>query len=211
MTGAQLANSNLTSANFQDCTLTDATPPAKGRWGGAKLSGNIGTAPMKQLGFSCAEVKAMGMVQGLKAAGYTCAEAKQGGYTCAEARQGGYTCAEAKQAGYTCAEAKQAGFNPRECMQAGFTHQEGQAVGYPSDKYYWDNGEAPAENRTQVDPRLARPPPPPPSARRGGPRPPPCRRVRPAPCVRPAGVASPRCRLTPARARGVLAWRRREI
>jgi hypothetical protein len=30
-------------------------------------------------------------------------------------------------------------------------------------------------------------------------------------CVRPAGVASPRCRLTPARARGVLAWRRREL
>jgi hypothetical protein len=33
-------------------------------------------------------------------------------------------------------------------------------------------------------------------------------RVLPAPCVRPAGGASPRCRPTPARARGALAWRR---
>jgi uncharacterized protein YjbI with pentapeptide repeats len=209
LTGAQLANGNLTSANLQDCTLTDTTLPAKGRWGGAKLSGNIGTAPMKQLGFSCAEVKAMGVVQGLKAAGYTCAEAKQAGYveglkaagytcteakqagyveglkavgyTCAEAKQAGYTCAEVKQGGYTCAEAKQAGFNPRECMQAGFTFQEGSAAGFHHGSWtssYWSDGKAPAENRTPVDPRRARPPPPPPSARRGGPRPSPCRRAR---------------------------------
>jgi hypothetical protein len=52
----------------------------------------------------------------------------------------------------------------------------------------------------------------PPFTRRGGPPPPPCRRAcGPRACVRPAGVASPRCQLTPARARGVLAWRRREI
>jgi len=142
LTGAQLANGNLTSANLQGCTLTDATLPAKGRWGGAKrakLSGNFGTAPIKQLGFSCAEVKAMGMVQGLKAAGYTCAEAKQAGYTCAEAKQAGYV-EGLKAAGYTCAEAKQAGFNPRECMQAGFTSQEGVAAGYPFQHYHWYNG-----------------------------------------------------------------------
>ena len=132
MTGAQLANGNLTSANFQDCTLTDAKLPAKGRWGGvkrAKLSGNFGTAPIKQLGFSCAEVKAMGMVQGLKAAGYTCAEAKQAGYTCAEARQGGYTCAEAKQGGYTFAEMKQGGY-VEGLKAAGYTLAEVKQVGY---------------------------------------------------------------------------------
>jgi hypothetical protein len=141
------------------------------------------------------------MVQGLKAAGYTCAEVKQagytlaemkqGGYTCAEARQVGYTCAEARQAGfveglkaagYTCAEAKQAGFNPRECMQAGFTFKEGIAAGfpdfvnYPGSSSYWSAGKPPP----RIEPRLTlaaralrlRAHP---SARRGGPRPPPCR------------------------------------
>jgi uncharacterized protein YjbI with pentapeptide repeats len=146
---ADLSDCDLSHASLRDCTLTDATPPAKGRWGGAKLSGNIGTVPMKQLGFSCAEVKAMGMVQGLKAAGYTCAEARQGGY------------------------------NPKECMLAGFTFQEAQAAGYRCDVFWWNGGEAPAENRTQVDPA--------------------------------AGVVSSRCGLTPARARGVLAWRRRDL
>jgi uncharacterized protein YjbI with pentapeptide repeats len=247
---ADLSDCDLSHASLRNCTLTDATPPAKGRWGGAKLNG--GTAPMKQLGFSCAEVKAMGMVQGLKAAGYTCAEAKQagyieglkaagytcaevkqvgytlaemkqGGYTCAEAKQAGYTlaevkqagyveglkaagytCSEAKQAGYTCAEAKQAGyveglkaagytlaevkqggytcaemkqagFNPRECKQAGFTFQEGKEAGYSYD--YEAGWGSCSGNRTQVDPRRARPPPPPPSAWRGGLRPPPCRRA----------------------------------
>jgi hypothetical protein len=138
---------------LRDCTLTDATPPAKGRWGGAKLNG--GTVPMKQLGFSCAEVKAMGVVQGLKAAGYTCAEAKQGGYT----------CAEAKQAGYTLAEMKQAGFIPRECMQAGFTYEEGWAAGFRGRfDHEWNGGKPPP----RIEPRLnlaaralrLRPPPP---------------------------------------------------
>jgi hypothetical protein len=98
-------------------------------------------------------------------------------------------CVMVKAAGYTCAEAKQAGFNPRECMQAGFAFLEGQAAGYrPGDgihkeQWYWSNGKAPAENRTQVDPA----------------------------CGPAAGVVSSRCGLTPARARGVLAWRRREL
>jgi hypothetical protein len=149
---ADLSDCDLSHASLRDCTLTDATPPAKGRWGGAKLNG--GTVPMKQLGFSCAEVKAMGVVQGLKAAGYTCAEAKQGGYTCAEMKQGGYTCAEAKQAG----------FNPRECKQAGFTYEEGWAAGYGSNEHHWDAGKPPP----RIEPRLnlaaralrLRPPPP---------------------------------------------------
>jgi uncharacterized protein YjbI with pentapeptide repeats/biotin operon repressor len=210
---ADLSDCDLSHASLRDCTLTDATPPAKGRWGGAKLSGNIGTAPMKQLGFSCAEVKAMGMVQGLKAAGYTCAEAKQSGYTLAEMKQVGYTCAEAKQAGYveglkaagyTCAEAKQAGFNPRECKQAGFTSQEGWAAGFPSSygSSDWNNGKPPPriEPRLTLAARALRLRPPLRPARRAAAAavPP---RVRPAPCVRPAGVASPRCRLTPAHAR----------
>jgi hypothetical protein len=72
----------------------------------------------------------------------------------------------------------------------------------------------PSENRTQLDPRRARPPP-----SRAPPHPPPgeaaapCRRAcgpRPA-CGPGAGVASPRCRDSHARscARGVLTWRRR--
>jgi len=157
---ADLSDCDLSHASLRDCTLTDATPPAKGRWGGAKLSG---TVPMKQFGFSCAEVKAMGMVQGLKAAGYTCAEAKQAGYV-EGLKAAGYTCAEAKQGGYTCAEAKQAGFNPRECMQAGFTFQEGRAAGFRSDSHHWNNGKPPP----RIEPRLTlaaralrlRPPPP---------------------------------------------------
>ena len=104
-------------------------------------------SPMKQFGFSCAEVKAMGMVQGLKAAGYTCAEAKQ------------------------------AGFNPRECMQAGFTHQEGKAAGYPRWDNCWHEGQHPPRIEPRLTLAAARPPPPPPSARRGGPPQPPCRRA----------------------------------
>jgi hypothetical protein len=149
---ADLSDCDLSSASLRDCTLTDATPPAKGRLGGAKLSGNVGTAPMKQLGFSCAEVKAMGMVQGLKAAGYTCAEAKQAGYV-----EG------LKAVGYTCAEAKAAGLNPRECVRAGFTYEEGTAAGFPSRYFYsgtyydmrpelWNTISPPPRIRTQVDP-----------------------------------------------------------
>ena len=219
---ADLSDCDLSHASLRDCTLTDATPPAKGRWGGAKLSG---TVPMKQFGFSCAEVKAMGMVQGLKAAGYTCAEAKQAGYveglkaagyTCAEAKQAGYTCAEAKQAGYveglkaagyTCAEAKQAGFNPRECMQAGFTFQEGRAAGFRSDSHHWNNGKPPP----RIEPRLtlaARAlrlrPPPPGEASRG-------RRRAAARAARALRAASRRGELAPPTHARSRAWRPRVV
>ena len=157
----------------------------------------------------------MGMVQGLKAASYTLAEAKQAGYV--DLKAAGFTLNEMKQAGYTCAEAKQAGFNPRECMQAGFTHQEGEAAGYPPmrDMYgrplgyneSWKNGKPPPRIETLAARALRLRPPPPGEAGRFRRRA--TARAARALCVRPAGVASPRCRLTPARARGVLAWRRR--
>ena len=84
---------------------------------------------MKRLGFSCAEVKTLGMVEGLKQAGYTCAEAKQAGYTCAEAKQAGYVQG-LKQAGYTCAEAKQAGYTPKQCRDAGYGNEDIQSAGW---------------------------------------------------------------------------------
>ena len=82
-------------------------------WGGLRRAPEAKTA-----GFftTIAEAKAAGYVEGLKAAGYTCAEAKAAGYTLQEIRMTGYTYAEArtagytklKAAGYTCAEAKAA-------------------------------------------------------------------------------------------------------
>ena len=97
-------------------------------------------------------------------------------------------------------------------MQAGFTYQEGRAAGYSfSDSFYWTQGKPPS----RIEPRLTlaaralrlRPPPP---GEAGRLRRRAAARAARALCVRPAGVASPRCRLTPARARGVLAWRRRD-
>ena len=85
-------------------------------------------------GYSLAEIKAVGYVEGLKAAGIKCDEAKTAGFTLEEMRAGGYTCAEAKTAGftltdlrtggYTCADAKAAGF-VEGLMAAGFTCAEG--------------------------------------------------------------------------------------
>ena len=46
---------------------------------------------------SVSQAKAAGYIEGLKAAGYSCQEAKQAGYSCEEARQAGYSCHSAKR------------------------------------------------------------------------------------------------------------------
>ena len=69
------------------------------------------------------EAKQAGYVEGLKQAGYTCAEAKQAGYTCAEAKRAGYVDG-LKQAGYSCGEAKAAGYSFEEAKAAGYTKRE---------------------------------------------------------------------------------------
>ena len=59
---------------------------------------------MAAAGFSLQEIKAGGFVEGLKAAGFSCREAKDAGYT------------------------------PQECCAAGFSLEEGKAAGYPKYK-----------------------------------------------------------------------------
>ena len=72
--------------------------------------------------YTCGEVKAAGYVEGLKAAGYS--------------------CAEAKAAGYSCMEAKAAGYTPQECGLAGYPHQDGVAAGYRYNAHEWAIGMA---------------------------------------------------------------------
>ena len=76
---------------------------------------------MRQQGVTCAEAKAAGYVEGLKAAGYS--------------------LQEVKAAGYSCKEAKAAGFMPRECKQAGFSFQDACSAGlsWSSNPDYWNN------------------------------------------------------------------------
>ena len=69
---------------------------------------------LKLSGMTCADAKAAGYVDGLKAAGYSLQEANAAGYSPAERRRAGYTCAEFKAANLTCREADAAGFSPRE-------------------------------------------------------------------------------------------------
>jgi len=96
---AKMARVDLNHAQLIRCTFAGSNL-REARWQQATISGGVGATPMKTLGFSCAEIKGLGMVEGLK------------------------------EAGFTCEEAKAAGFNPKECMQAGFTWQEGKAAGY---------------------------------------------------------------------------------
>jgi intracellular multiplication protein IcmE len=65
-------------------------------------------------GYTLAEIKAVGYVEGLKAAGIKCDEAKAAGYTLAEMRAGGFTCADAKTAGYSLAEMRAGGYKTSE-------------------------------------------------------------------------------------------------
>ena len=46
------------------------------------------------------QLRAKGYVEGLKAAGITCAEAKSAGYTVEDVKRAGYTAREAKAAGF---------------------------------------------------------------------------------------------------------------
>jgi hypothetical protein len=100
-------------------------------------------------------------------------------------------------------------------MQAGFGYQEGlqegMTAGYLPGDGNWNGGKPPP----RIEPRLTlaaralrlRPPPPGEAGRR---RRRAARACGPRPACGPPAWSSPRCRLTPARARGVLAWRRRE-
>ena len=79
---------------------------------------------MQQQGVTCVEAKAAGYVEGLKAAGYSCAEAKAAEYSLQEVKAAGYSCTEAKQAGFTPANCeKEAGYTRQELLNAGWSQQ----------------------------------------------------------------------------------------
>ena len=71
---------------------------------------------------AAAQQLAKALLEGLKAAGFSCAEAKRASYSfsCAQAKAAGYSCNEAKEAGYSCHEAKAAGFDLRALEATGF-------------------------------------------------------------------------------------------
>ena len=87
-------------------------------------------------GLTLKQLRAEGYVEGLKAVGITCAEAKTAGYTVEEVQRAGYTAREAKtagyeiRAGYTCAEIKAAGLTCTEAKSAGYTLEEVKRAGY---------------------------------------------------------------------------------
>ena len=87
-------------------------------------------------GLNLKQLRAKGYVEGLKAAGITCDEAKTAGYTVEEVKRAGYTAREAKTAGYeiksgyTCAEVKAPGLTCAEAQSAGYTVDEVQRGGY---------------------------------------------------------------------------------
>jgi hypothetical protein len=96
------------------------------------------------------ELKAMGYVEGLKAAGFYCREAWAAGYKLREMRIAGYDMHDFEGAGLsfgprdfmattyaTCLEAKEQGFSPYECRQAGFAYADGKAAGFRGTESDW--------------------------------------------------------------------------
>ena len=81
---------------------------------------SISLTALKLSGMTCADAKAAGYVDGIKAAGYSLHEARVAGYSPTELRRAGYTCAEFKAADLTCHEAEAAGFSSREGADAGY-------------------------------------------------------------------------------------------
>ena len=92
----------------------------------------FGADEAKAAGFirTIEEAKAVGCVEGLRAAGFTFQESRLVGYTMEEARQAGYMCWEVQQAGYTWEEARQTGYTLKESRQAGYTLVEARQSGY---------------------------------------------------------------------------------
>jgi len=117
-----LSNVDLSHAALHDCTFPNSSLHTA-RWASAKITGGAKTSkPFKALGFACSEARSLGLLEGL--------------------RQAGYSSVQAKQAGYSCAEAKQAGYLPHECSDAGFTFSEGKQSGYRQNvnEYCWTQG-----------------------------------------------------------------------
>ena len=103
LSGATMTRVDLNDVTIENCDFTGATLPAKAAWAKAKnVTG--GKVPMKQLGFTSAEAKALGIgLGGVKAAGYTCHEAEEAGWSYHDGYQAGYhCCCLANQTGVRC-------------------------------------------------------------------------------------------------------------
>ena len=95
--------------------------------GGQKRRAGYGADKAKAAGFirTIEEAKAVGCVEGLRAAGFTCQEARLASNTCTEARRACYMCWEVKQVGYTWEEGRQAGYTCAEVTQVGYARLAG--------------------------------------------------------------------------------------
>ena len=89
---------------------------------------------LKQAGYSCAEMNQAGYTLAqIKAAGYTCVEMRREGWTLEQIRAAGYTCVEAKEASYSLAQLRAVGYELVEMREAGFTLAEMGAAGFYPD------------------------------------------------------------------------------
>ena len=156
LSDASLAKCNLTQVelvgtNFHRTTMTD-TVFSKARvdnsdWRGARFKGacNFSDTAIRHC-ISLAELKAGGLVQGLKTTGYSLEEIKAAGYSLEEIKAAGYSLKEAKAAGHSLEAIKAAGYTAREARDAGFTPEEGFRAGYSKWETSRDNdGAAPWE------------------------------------------------------------------
>ena len=98
---------------------------------GGGTSGDQKVASAMEAGDTLADIKAKGLVAGLKDAGVLPREAKEVGYTASEMRKGGYSCAEVRECGFSnLEEAKEAGYSLHEICTAGYTCAEAKTAGY---------------------------------------------------------------------------------
>eukprot|EP00966_Prymnesium_polylepis_P284704 6577720-Prymnesium_polylepis.1 len=74
---SDVSNVNVSHAQLHECVFPNSNLHTA-QWARAKITGGAKVAkPFKSLGFACSEVRSLGLVEGLKQAGYSCAEAKQ--------------------------------------------------------------------------------------------------------------------------------------
>lgn len=73
-----------------------------------------------RVGCSCADLKEAGYSEGLKLAGFTAKECKDGGYNAKALKKAGFSASDCKAVGFAAA-IKAAGFSIEEARAAGFT------------------------------------------------------------------------------------------
>ncbi|EOD15733.1 hypothetical protein EMIHUDRAFT_103236 [Emiliania huxleyi CCMP1516] len=137
---ARVENSDWRGASFKGaCNFSDTA--IRQRISLAELKAGGLVQGLKTTGYSLEEIKAAGYSpEGFKAAGYSLEEMKAvayslkemkaAGYSCSEVKAAGYSLEEIKAAGYSCSDAKAAGYSCREAKAAAYSLKEMKAAGF---------------------------------------------------------------------------------